>query len=163
MHTSGTLTTDAGSLWFRERLAELPAEAARGAERVAVIESATLSRGAMPPLHVHDRDESYHVLEGEVVFYVGDEIVRARAGEVVVAPRGVARTFRVASKRARWLLMTTLRSVSRYEDFARAVTWRRARERADWPSAEEAAAVAAIAAANGIEVLGPPGTLPSGL
>jgi hypothetical protein len=30
----------------------------------------------------------------------------------------------------------------------------------DWPSDEERASVEAIAAANGIEILGPPGRLP---
>jgi mannose-6-phosphate isomerase-like protein (cupin superfamily) len=149
-----------------ERLAQVPATASRTTERLAVIESATLSRGTMPPLHAHDRDESYRVLEGEVVFYVGDETVLARAGEVVVAPSGVPRTFVVTSERARWLLMTTLRSPARYGDFTRAVTRPgriRPAEGPAWPSEEEAAALAAIAAANGIEILGPPGMLPSAL
>jgi mannose-6-phosphate isomerase-like protein (cupin superfamily) len=159
-------TADAGSEWFRERLAQVPATASRTTERVAVIESATLSRGTMPPLHAHDRDESYRVLEGEVVFYVGHETVVARDGDVVVAPKGVPRTFLVTSVSARWLVMTTLRSLARYDDFTRGVA-RPARSRPGevptWPSAEEAAAVAAIAAANGIELLGPPGMLPSEL
>jgi quercetin dioxygenase-like cupin family protein len=157
---------DPGSHWFRERLAELPARAARSGERIAVIESARHTHGTMPPLHAHDRDESYHVLEGEVLFYVGGETVLARSGEVVVAPKDVARTFLVTSESARWLVMTTLRSLVRYEDFTRAVTRpgrSRLGEAPTWPSAEEAQTVAAIAAANGIELLGPPGMLPSEL
>ena len=153
------VAAEAGSRWFRERLAQLPSETARAGVRAAVLETATMARGTMPPLHAHDRDESYHVLEGEVVFYVGDEIVRARAGDVVVAPGGVPRTFRVASAAARWLVMTSVKSLARYEDFTRAAV-RPAAGLTGWPSAEDAAALAAIAAANDIDVLGPPGMLP---
>jgi hypothetical protein len=112
----------------------------------------------MPPLHRRNEDERYRVLEGELTFYVGDQVVRAGAGDVVVAPRGVRRTFRVESEWARWLVVTRVCSAERFEDFGRAL----ARPAADWPSPDEAAAVAAIGAANGIEVLGPPGSLPSG-
>ena len=159
-------SADAGSQWFRARLAQLPTTAVRDDGRAAVVETAAMERGTMPPLHARDRDESYHVLEGEVVFYVGDETVRARAGEVVVVPSGTARTFLVTSATARWLVMTTVRSLSRYQDFTRAVTQPReigGLEETTWPSAEEAASLAAIAAANGIHVLGPPGMLPSAL
>ena len=157
---------DAGSRWFRERLGDLPAEAAAADARAAVVETSMLEQGAMPPLHTRDRDESYHVLEGAVTFYVGNEVVRARAGDVVVAPAGAPRTFRVESPRARWLVMTVVRSLSRYEDFARAVARPSAvatGEAPTWPSADEEASLAAIAAANGIAVLGPPGMLPRSL
>jgi len=152
-------TNEAASLWFGERLAQLPLEAGHVPERVVAIESARLTRGSMPPLHTHDRDETFQVLEGEVVFFVGDEIVDGRAGDVVVAPRDVPRTYRVASGTARWLVVTALRSPVRYEDFTRAVTCPDAS--GSWPSPEEEATVAAIASANGITVLGPPGALPA--
>ena len=48
-------------------------------------------------------------------------MVAAQSGDVVVAPAGVAHTFRVESTDARWLVLTRVRSVERYEDFARAV------------------------------------------
>ena len=157
---------EAGAHWFGERLGQLPLAAARHAERVAVLDTANVGAGTMPPLHTRDRDESYYIVEGEVVFYVGDEIVRARAGDAVLAPRGAPRTFRVISDTARWLVMTTLRSLSRYEDFTSAV----ARPSPDqdagierWQRGADAAAVAAIAAANGVTLLGPPGMLPSDL
>jgi quercetin dioxygenase-like cupin family protein len=160
------IPADAGSRWFRDRLADLPLEAGRGAGRIAAIESAPLPAGTMPPLHVRDRDESYHVLLGSVTFFVGDETITASAGEVVVAPAGVPRTFRVTSETARWLVLTELDSVARYEDFTRAVAQGWDVEGASagtWPSEEEAAAVSAVGAANGIVVLGPPGMLPGDL
>jgi quercetin dioxygenase-like cupin family protein len=160
------IPADAGSRWFRDRLADLPLEAGRGTGRIVAIESSPLPSGTMPPLHIRDRAESYHVLLGTVTFFVGDETIVASAGEVVVAPAGVPRTFRVVSERARWLVLTSLDSIARYEDFTRAHSrgWDvEAAGAGTWPSEEEAAAVAAIGAANGIVVLGPPGMLPRDL
>jgi mannose-6-phosphate isomerase-like protein (cupin superfamily) len=149
---------NAGERWFQERLAQLTADARDARARTAVLETPRLRRGTMPPLYVHDENETYYVLEGWVTFYVGGEVVAAREGQVVVAPAGVARTFCVESERARWLVMTSLSSLARYEDFSRAVAQPAGTR---WPSDEEAAAVRAIAAANGIEILGPPGALPA--
>jgi quercetin dioxygenase-like cupin family protein len=131
--------------------------ASRQLARAVAVERVAARSGLMPPLHTRDEEESYHVLEGELTFYVGGDAVRAGSGDRVVAPRGARRTFRVESERARWLVVTRVRSVERFEDFGRAL----ARSASGWPSAEEAATVAAIGAANGIEVLGPPGSLPS--
>jgi mannose-6-phosphate isomerase-like protein (cupin superfamily) len=160
------LGADTSARWFREQLAQLPARAGRRDGRVALFETPPLPSGSMPPLHAHSSDESYHVLSGTVVFYVGGERVHAGPGETVVAPAGTPRTFRVTSESASWLTLTSVRSLSRYEDFARAVArgWDIDGARAGlWPSEEEAAGVTALAAANGIEVLGPPGMLPCDL
>jgi uncharacterized cupin superfamily protein len=114
----------------------------------------------MPPLVRRNVDETYSVIEGEMAFFVGDELVWAGAGDVVVAPAGAPRTFRVDSESARWIVLTHSRALDLYIDFGRAVSTRHRDPSAGWPSEEEHAAVAAIAAANGIELLGPPGALP---
>jgi quercetin dioxygenase-like cupin family protein len=145
--------------WFAEHVAE--AAGAGAAARIALVGREVRGRGLMPPLHAHDENETFRVLAGELTFYVGDEVVHARAGEVVIAPRDVARTYRVDSDGARWLVLTQLTSVSRFEDFGRAHAVPTGEERPGWPSAEEAQSVAAMAAANGIRVLGPPGMLPT--
>jgi quercetin dioxygenase-like cupin family protein len=147
--------------WFRDRLAGTAGRAAGRLARAVVLESPSFARGVMPPLHAHDVDETYQVLEGAVLFHVGDETVLASAGDVVVAPRHVPRTFRVLSERARWLVVTSLRSLARFEDFQRAVARAAPDSSSDWPSPEEQATVSAIAAANGIDILGPPGRLPA--
>ena len=144
----------AGTAWFGERLAALATGIADG--QATVVERSAAA-GAMPPLHTRDRDESYLVLEGEVAFHVGGETVHARPGDAVVAPRGIERTFRVESERARWLVLTAVRSPERYADFLRAVAQPVAGR---WPSPEEHSALTAVAAANGIAIVGPPGTLP---
>lgn len=103
--------------------------------------------------------ESYRVLEGEVTFFVDGEVVPAVPGDVVVAPAGVSRTFRIESEDARWLVLTRVRSLQRFRDFGRAVSRPIAEPEAGWPSPDEEATVAAIGGENGIELLGPPGAL----
>jgi quercetin dioxygenase-like cupin family protein/catechol 2,3-dioxygenase-like lactoylglutathione lyase family enzyme len=46
--------------------------------------------GSGPPLHTHDFDEAFYMLEGELVFQVADVLVTRRAGEASFAPRNVA-------------------------------------------------------------------------
>ena len=54
-----------------------------------------VTAGEAPPLaHSHLRfDEVMHVLEGEVEVAVGDQMRRARAGDVLYVPRGVSHGF----------------------------------------------------------------------
>ena len=48
-----------------------------------------------PPPHLHTReDETFHVLEGELEFVVGERTLSTSAGSVVYAPRGVLHGFR---------------------------------------------------------------------
>src|SRR5215218_1550293 len=58
------------------------------------ITEAGLPPGAMIPPHTHTReDECAFVLEGELTFDVGGEIVVASAGSFVLKPRGVYHAF----------------------------------------------------------------------
>jgi quercetin dioxygenase-like cupin family protein len=55
------------------------------------------------PLHAHSREEEiWYVIEGEIKFYVGDEIRIGTAGSFVYIPRHVPHTFQVLSETARW-------------------------------------------------------------
>jgi mannose-6-phosphate isomerase-like protein (cupin superfamily) len=148
--------------WFVDRIAETALGTAAGPAG-ALVEREAPRRGLMPPLHARSQDETYHVLAGELIFFVGDEVVPARAGDVVIAPRGVPRTYRVESDGARWLVLTRLTSVARFEDFGRALAEPLDDVESGWPSADEEAALAGIACVNGIDLLGPPGMLPSDL
>ena len=125
--------------------------------RVALVERRART-GVMPPLHRRREDEFYRVLEGAVTFFVDDEQVLAGPGDVIVAPGASARSFRVESAPARWLVLTRVHSLVRYEDFGRAVA-----EPAEGlrPTPEELAALRTLADANGIEILGPPGAVPA--
>jgi hypothetical protein len=142
--------------WFSD---ELAAVAHDSAGHPAMVERSA-PRGSMPPLLRRDVAETYRLIEGEMVFFVGDDVVWARPGDVIVAPPGAPRTFRVDSDRARWLVLTQVQVLDRFVDFGRAVSASHADPSAGWPSEHERASVAAMGAANGIELLGPPGALP---
>ena len=56
--------------------------------RLSVVENVVPPRSG-PPLHVHDFDEVFYLLDGELVIQVGDHVETARTGDLVFAPRGV--------------------------------------------------------------------------
>jgi mannose-6-phosphate isomerase-like protein (cupin superfamily) len=113
--------------------------------------------GFMAPLHAHAAAEAVRVLEGSIVVFAGSRAVRLARGEAVVVPQGVAHTFRSESSGTRVVFGTSTPSAGRYEDFLRAV----GQPDSGWAQAEDAAAVAAVAGATGVTVLGPPGMLPA--
>src|ERR671935_200538 len=81
---------------------------------VAVVE---LAGGGRPPLHRHDFDETFYVLEGELTFQLDDDVFTRRAGELAFAPRGVAHTYaNLSGTPARALLMITPAGFERYFD-----------------------------------------------
>ena len=87
------------ALWAFGFLATMKASSETTAGRVAVIEHLA-PRGAGSPLHVHHReDEWFYVLDGELTFWVGGEVVNAPAGSFVYGPRDVPHTFVVRLSR----------------------------------------------------------------
>src|SRR4051812_41889190 len=157
MRHAAELDTQGASSWFTEQLASVASD---DRAQPAMVERSAPA-GAMAPLLRRNEGETYRVLAGEVVFFVGDNVVGARPGDVVVAPAGAERTFRVDSDDgARWVVVTHVRSLERFTDFGRAVSRPHPDATAGWPSEHERTAVASIAAANGIERRGPPGARP---
>jgi len=64
--------------------------------------------GAGPPLHTHDFDEAFYLLEGELIFQVEEALVTRSAGEVSFAPRHVPHALANHSDApARYLLTCT--------------------------------------------------------
>jgi mannose-6-phosphate isomerase-like protein (cupin superfamily) len=62
-----------------------------------------------PPLHIHHReDEVFHVLEGRLRLWCGEERLEAGAGDTVVLPRGVPHRFEsIGDTVARMLVVCT--------------------------------------------------------
>jgi quercetin dioxygenase-like cupin family protein len=57
----------------------------------------TLLKGRGPGLHDHPWDEAYYVVEGEVLFQIGDAEETFRAGDFVYTPGGTPHGFQGAS------------------------------------------------------------------
>ncbi len=71
-----------------------------------------------PPLHHHDFDEAFYVLEGELTFQLGDELFTRRRGELAFARRGVHHTFaNLSGADARTLIVCTPAGFERYFDW----------------------------------------------
>ena len=75
---------------------------------VSMMENVVRAHSAGPPLHTHDFDEAFYMLEGELIFQVEDELITKRAGELAFAPRNVAHALANHSDAdARYLLVCT--------------------------------------------------------
>ena len=62
-------------------------------------------QGMEPPPHVHlHEDETYYLLEGEMLFRVGDAEITGKPGDFVFLPRLVRHEFKVLSPRFRCLV-----------------------------------------------------------
>ena len=76
--------------------------------RVSVIQITVPAGWPGPPLHHHDFDEAFYVLEGELTFALADRLVTAGPGAFAFAPRGVHHTLANRSAAAaRYLLICT--------------------------------------------------------
>ena len=60
---------------------------------MSVTEIEVPAHSAGPPLHRHDFDEAFYMLEGELIFQVDEELATKGAGELFFAPRNVAHTL----------------------------------------------------------------------
>ncbi|WP_134682175.1 cupin domain-containing protein [Paracoccus ravus] len=60
---------------------------------ITVLAYGNETAGEGPRLHVHPYDETFVVIEGRARFFVGDQIIDATAGEVVLGPKGVPHRF----------------------------------------------------------------------
>jgi quercetin dioxygenase-like cupin family protein len=129
---------------------------------LAVVER-TGRQGEMTPLHAHPEDEVVYVVEGALTLFVKDEPVRLAAGDSFSAPRATPHTLLVESREVRYLSATVARSAAHYEDFLRAVAVPAQGSSLSWEQSGDASRLAAIAAPNGIEVLGAPGALGAGV
>jgi quercetin dioxygenase-like cupin family protein len=159
MSSLTNIRLDTAAAWFADEAGSAATgPSAPGTQPTMVERSA--AEGQMAPLHRRSEAEAYRMVEGEVTFFVDGETISASEGDVVVAPAGAERTFRVESGGARWTVLTRVASLERFIDFGRAVSPPLDSPQRDWPSPSEQAAVAAIGAPNGIELLGPPGALP---
>lgn len=108
-----------------------------------------------PPLHIHHReDEAWYVLDGAMTFYVGDDVLEARTGSFVFAPRGIPHTFTVDTEPTRVLVLA---SPAGFERFALELGQSAV---SDFPPPGLAVphpdVLGPVAERYGIEVVGPP-------
>lgn len=86
-----TMTKTATDLWFLNTWVTVRISESDGQDRVSILEHRA-PFGDSPPLHIHHtEDEIFQVLEGEFLFVIGGQEHQLRAGEMILAPKGVPR------------------------------------------------------------------------
>lgn len=110
-----------------------------------LIEHTGLRRGGGPPLHLHYAQEEYfYVLEGTMLFQIGDQRIQVYPGESLLGPRRVPHTFTVVSDQPGHMLIA-FTPAGQMEDFFRA---------AGQPGVS--LNDPALFASHGLKMLGPP-------
>jgi mannose-6-phosphate isomerase-like protein (cupin superfamily) len=149
------LTAEQGdAFWFLGNLVTIKAGAAQTRGRLTVAEFLN-PPGFAPPLHRHvEEDEAFYILDGSAEFRCGDHILQAGPGDFVLLPVGLPHTFIVgADQPLRCLQITT---PGGFESFAAAAGQIAPERRLPDPGPIDPAALGHAAAANGLEILGPP-------
>lgn len=149
----GPQNEQAQAWWFLDLLV-VEHRCAPGMETIVL--EMTLPVGSSAPLHVHDDlDDTWYILDGEMVVRCGDDVSVAGAGHWVSMPRGVPHTFRVVGDReARILLVhdnATFRDLIR--DLGVPAAARVVPPQPIFPPTDE---LARVAAAHDLTPLGPP-------
>jgi len=99
--------------------------------RLGMAENYSPARSPGPPFHLHDFDEAFYVLEGELTFRVGEELLTAGPGELVFAPGGTPHTVANRSDAAaRYVLIVTPGGFER--EFARREARREGVDPPEW-------------------------------
>jgi mannose-6-phosphate isomerase-like protein (cupin superfamily) len=99
--------------------------------RISVIESMMPIGAKGPPLHTHEFDETFYVLEGELTVQLGEEPVNVSAGELAFALSATPHTLANRSGApARFLIICTPAAFER--EFARRAAARTGVEPPEW-------------------------------
>jgi quercetin dioxygenase-like cupin family protein len=150
LHAVGTFEGDA--IWFNGALQNVKLPGDWSDDALSIVE--VLSReGRATGLHTDPSNETFYVLEGELLFHVAGDEHRAGAGETVTIRRGVPHAFLVLSETVRFLVMNTPGTQERF--FRAGGEPAHSRDLADAPAPDPERTMAA-AREFGIEFLGPP-------
>ena len=140
-------------IWSFNMLMDVKARSEDTGGALTVIDS-WVTPDANPPMHVHHtKDEAFHMLEGEVEFFLGDDSRVVRAGDFVFGPRGVPHRFEVRTPQARMLVLGTPGGGDR---FFRELGQPAPAAQLPEPQAPDIERVVTVAATHEIEILPPP-------
>ena len=63
-------------------------------ERFSIVEHPLAARALNAPVHTHRNEDEYtYVIEGRIGIQLGDEVLEAGAGDLVLKPRGIPHAF----------------------------------------------------------------------
>jgi quercetin dioxygenase-like cupin family protein len=154
-----TPTDESRQIWFLTNLATIHITADDTNGNFSLLESKAAA-GDQPPLHVHRTDdEGFYLLEGKLTLWVGPDRIELEPGQFALAPHGVPHTYRVESEEgARWLVTS---SDGSFDRFVAAYGVPAEEDRLPDRGEPDVERLSRLADEHGIEILGPPGALPS--
>jgi quercetin dioxygenase-like cupin family protein len=95
------------AIWFNNDLLVFKATAADTGEGFLLVEERA-RRGTVTPLHTHpDEDETFYILDGELLFHLDGHERSLSGGGFVSVPRGLPHAYLVTSALARVLVLIT--------------------------------------------------------
>lgn len=95
------------SVWYSGHLLTFLATGQDTQGRFALIELVG-RQGNVPPPHIHHReDETFYILEGEMIASVGGQEVKGTPGTMIFLPRNVLHSFEIESEQLRMLVLLT--------------------------------------------------------
>lgn len=146
----------AGELfWYDGGLITFKATGVQTAGALLLFE-AWMPCGKATPLHAHpESDESFYVMDGEILTYLDGERGSAGSGGIIVIPRGMPHAFAVTSDSARLLVAHTPASAIT-EAFFRAVGEPASSAMLPLSGKPDLQRMMAAAKETGLTVLGPP-------
>ncbi|HEV2776010.1 MAG TPA: quercetin 2,3-dioxygenase [Solirubrobacteraceae bacterium] len=139
--------------WWLGGLAEIKVTAEQTGGLLSIVE-VTEPPNLEAPWHVHHReDEGFWILDGDVTFEVGDATIEAHAGDFAFGPRDIPHRYTVGDAGCRMLFIMT---PGGFENLVRGMSVPAKSRTLPPPPDEEPdwAHVAAVAKANGCELLG---------
>ena len=102
------------SYWYIGHLMSLLVNSKDTAGRYALLR-ATERKGLEPPPHTHTKeDEAFLILEGEVVYKVGNQTFHAKDGDVMFLPRNIQHSFKIQSEKLETLIFLTPGGLENY-------------------------------------------------
>ena len=157
---NGAKNGEPRAYWAQSRLFRLHVAGAETQGQLSLVEG-LLPQDAMTPLHMLPRvNQILYVLEGELTAYLPGVERVLRAGDSMLQPAGVPQTHRVTSAEPARVL--AINSPAGFERFF--IEIGRPAESLTLPPPEESPPdlqeLALVAAKHGMDLLGPPGSLP---
>jgi quercetin dioxygenase-like cupin family protein len=149
MQTTTPTSTSAAELMFLGSRCRILATSVSTDGKYGLVDMIEVPAGNMPPLHIHHtHEEGFLLLEGGLSLFLPEREIMLNRGEFFLAPRGIPHTYQVGDSPARWLVLSI---PSGFEQFVE-----------DVAGLDEVTpdALTGAGAVYGIEILGPPGTMP---
>lgn len=102
------------SYWYIGHLMSLLVTSKDTGGRYALLR-ATERRGLEPPPHTHTKeDETFLILEGEVVYTVGKQNFHAKRGDVMYLPKNIQHSFKIQTEKLETLILLTPGGLENY-------------------------------------------------